>query len=551
MSFTTRQLSAVLFTILSLAASVCAQKAAVKVPRGSISGRVTLKDKGVPGVAVGLRKGDVSTAFEGYQTATTDPDGFYHLSKLAPGSYSITICAPAFVIPDAYGAGKLKSVLVAEGENVDGVNFALVRGGVITGRVTDADERPIIDQQVNVYPAEFFEQKIQRTVYAVGSVQTDDRGIYRMFGLAPGRYKVAVGRSDNEMNVTYSQARNVFYKQVFHPDVSDQSKATIVEVSEGGEANDIDITVGPVVQTFKAAGQLVDDNGQPVPNLRFRMVRQTGQRIDYTNNSAAANTHGEFIVEGLLPGRYAMILINNQNDDLRVKPFSFDVVDQDVTGLKVRVTRGASILGNVVLENQDQAILTKLLQLKLRAVGMMSMGSGDSFALTLSSPLGPDGGFRFLGLPTGTVRLALTADGVPLPPKGFTITRVERDGVVLPQGLIVKEGEQVEGVRVFVSYGTATLRGVVTVDNGLLPEKGRVFAHVTKPRDTFLNMRPAIVDERGRFLMEGVPAGTYELQVVVNLFGKAPRTIKREVTLQDGQTTEVKINIDLNEPPQP
>jgi hypothetical protein len=129
---------------------------------------------------------------------------------------------------------------------------------------------------------------------------TDDRGIYRVFGLSPGRYKVAVGRSDNEMNVTYNQPRNIFYKQVFHPDVSDQAKATIVEVNEGGEANNIDITVGRMVQTFSASGQLVDELGQPVPNLRFGLQRQLGQRVEYSNNSGAANSRGEFIVEGLV-----------------------------------------------------------------------------------------------------------------------------------------------------------------------------------------------------------------------------------------------------------
>src|SRR6185369_6307235 len=242
MSFSARHLPAVLVTILSLAALLCAQSAnqsttkdAAKVPRGSVSGRITLKDKGVPGVAIGLRKGgDGFSQFEGFQTASTDQDGFYRIAHVAAGSYAIMVCAPAFVAPNPYGGGKQKNVLVAEDENVEGINFELVRGGVITGRVTDADERPVIDQQVNVYSAELFDQKIQRTVYAVASVQTDDRGIYRLFGLAPGRYKVAVGRSDNEMNVTYSQGRNVFYNQVFHPNVTDQAKATVIEVGEGG-----------------------------------------------------------------------------------------------------------------------------------------------------------------------------------------------------------------------------------------------------------------------------------------------------------------------------
>jgi protocatechuate 3,4-dioxygenase beta subunit len=552
MSFSAPYLAVVLLTILSLSASLFGQsttKETAKVPRGSISGRVTIKDRGVPGIAIGWRKGDVYTPFEPYQKTTTDQDGFYRISNLAPGSYSLMAAAPAYVVSDT---GRQKGVLVGEDENVEGINFSLVRGGVITGRVTDADGRPVIEQQVNVYQAEMYEQKVQRQIYAAGSVQTDDRGIYRLFGLNAGRYKVAVGRSDDELNVTYSQQRNISYKQVFHPDVTDQAKATVVEVSEGGEANNIDITVGRVVQTFSATGLVVDENGQPVPNLRLGLQRQLGQRIEFVNSFGMANSRGEFVIEGLVPGKYSIFLLQTQNNgDRRAEPFNFDVVDHDVDGLTVKLTKGASVTGTVILENEDKAVLARLLKLQLRGIGMISSSGGMTFASSGMSPLGPDGSFRLSGLPGGTINLMFAEPGVPIPPKGFSIARVERDGVVSPRGLEVKEAEQVVGVRVFVSYGTATLRGVIAVENGSLPQKERIFVRVTKPGDQFSNLRPAIVDERGHFLMDGLPAGTYELNVNINMPGQQGRTIKREVTLQDGQTTDLTISVDLSEPAKP
>ena len=549
MSFSARYLSAVLLTILSLSALLCAQtttKETAKVSTGSISGRVTIKDKGVPGAAIGLRMGDNSTPFEGYTRITTDPDGFYRIPNLTAGSYSILVSAPAFV-SEARDNSKQKTVLVGDGENVEGINFALVRGGVITGRVTDADGRPVIEQQVNVYVAAMFEQRVQRTIYPTGSAQTDDRGIYRVFGLPPGRYKVAVGRSDDGMSVTYSPSRSV-YKQVFHPDVSEQAKATIVEVGEGSEANNIDITVGRTEQTFSASGQLVDETGQPVPNLRFGLQRQLPQRLEYINNPLTANSHGEFVAEGLAPGRYTVFLFPNQNNDLRVERFTFDIVNQDLTGLIVKLARGVSITGVVVLDNDDQAIFAKLLELQLRAYVTIRMENGVSFASSASSPIGPDGSFRVAGLPGGTINMLFGTAGVPMPPKGFTITRIERDGVVSLRGLEVKDGEQLSGVRVFVSYGNATLSGVVTVDNGPLPPRGRISARLMKPGRTNSSLAQPIVDQRGRFLFEGIAPGTYELQTIVNLPGQRPRTINREVTLQDGQTTQVTINIDSSEP---
>ena len=68
----------------------------------------------------------------------------------------------------------------------------------------------------------------------------------------------------------------------------------------------------------------------------------------------------------------------------------------------------------------------------------------------------------------------------PLPPKGFSIARMERDGVVATRGIEVKDGEQVTGVRVVLSYGSATLRGVVVLDNGPLPAGTRVSIQTRK-----------------------------------------------------------------------
>ncbi len=553
MRFSTPYLAAALLTILSLSASLSAQsttKESTKVPRGSISGRVTIKDRGVPGVAIGLRKGDMFTPSEPFQRATTDQDGFYRISNIAPGSYSITAAVPAYVMSDSK-ENRFKNVLVGDDENVEGINFALVRGGVITGRVIDADGRPVIEQQVNVYPAEMYDQRQQRSIYAVGSVQTDDRGIYRVFSLSAGRYKVAVGRSDDEQSVTYNQGRSNAYKQVFYPDVTDQAKATVVEVSEGSEANNIDITIGRAGQTFSASGQLVDENGQPAPSLRIGVQRQIGQRIEYLNNSAIANSHGDFILEGLVPGKYTAFLLGPLNSNLRIEPFSFDISDHDVTGLTAKLTKGASITGTVVLENGDKAIFAQLLQFQLRGFGVVSTDGGGTYGSSSVSPLAPDGSFYLSGLPPGTINIVFSSPGSPFPPKGFTISKIERDGVFNPRGLEIKQGEQLTGVRVFVAYGTATIRGQFNFENGSLPQNNRIVVRISRPGDQFLNLRPAIVDERRHFLMEGLPAGTYELNIYMNIPASPGRNIKREVTLLDGQTMDLTINVDLSEPVKP
>src|ERR1044072_722241 len=78
MSFSTRYLPAVLLAILSLPTLLWAQavpKPAAKAPRGSISGKVTIKEKGAPGVVVSLRKSESTNPFEKSQKGTTDQNG--------------------------------------------------------------------------------------------------------------------------------------------------------------------------------------------------------------------------------------------------------------------------------------------------------------------------------------------------------------------------------------------------------------------------------------------------------------------------------------------
>jgi hypothetical protein len=70
---------------------------------------------------------------------------------------------------------------------------------------------------------------------------TDDRGVYRAYGLPAGRYKVKVGDpSTGRTKVLFGRAP---LPESYHPGVTNRSKAEVVEVAAGSEATDIDIRV--------------------------------------------------------------------------------------------------------------------------------------------------------------------------------------------------------------------------------------------------------------------------------------------------------------------
>ena len=557
MRFSARYLCTFLLTALSVPTLHYAQTTTQltnKAPRSSVSGRVTIKEKGVGGVLVGLRKTEFQLPTESYQRATTDADGFYRITNVPPGNYEVLTSAPAFV--PAQGNARSKQVIVGDDDNVEGINFALVRGGVITGRITDADGRALIQQQVGIYPensfAESAQRPPQRQIFPIATVQTDDRGIYRAFGLQPGRYKVASGRSDDTFMTGVNTAGRASYRQVFYPDVNEADKAKVIEVSEGSEATDVDITLGRALQTFAASGRVIDgERGLPAPNVRFGVQRIIGQRFEYVNTVITSNVQGEFIIEGLLPGRYAINLYptQNQSNEMRAEALNFEIIDQDINGVVVKLIKGASVSGVVVIESEDKAVQAKLSELQLR--GFVAVPGGGAFSNSASSPIGPDGSFRMAGLSAGTLNLNLGTQARPMPPKEFSIVRTERDGVAT-RGIEIKDGEQVTGVRVIVAYGSAVIRGVVTAENGPLPEGTRVSVSLTKPgeRNSPL-LRPPMVDARGRFLIEGIPAGTYDLTTIIGMTTqRAPaRVFKRVVTVQEGSTQDVTIAVDLDAQP--
>src|SRR5258705_1202319 len=125
MSSSARYAFVALLTLLGVVTPLYAQsstKLAAKSPRNTVSGRVTIKGKGAPGVAVGVRKSDYTSPFEPVFKGVTDQDGFYRISNVPPGSYDVGPSALGLVSAEANGARK--NLVLAENENIEDVNFS-------------------------------------------------------------------------------------------------------------------------------------------------------------------------------------------------------------------------------------------------------------------------------------------------------------------------------------------------------------------------------------------------------------------------------------------
>jgi len=214
---------ALIILALFVAGTNCAfsQTAGLKnESNSSVTGKVTIKDKPAAGIVVGMHLARPERSSPTYK-AITNQDGIYRINNIARGTYVIAPVAPAMVISDENNPLG-QTVLITVGDSVDGVDFNLVRGAVITGKVTDADGRPVVETWVtltNVQPP-----NQPGSSYNIPEGQTDDRGIYRIFGVHAGHYKVEV--HDNHQ---WSRGGPPVMPATYYPDVQEADKATIVD----------------------------------------------------------------------------------------------------------------------------------------------------------------------------------------------------------------------------------------------------------------------------------------------------------------------------------
>jgi protocatechuate 3,4-dioxygenase beta subunit len=520
---------------------------------GTITGRVTIGDKPANGIAVVLMSSNnFYPERKAAAQAKTDADGQFRLTNVAAGRYEVMTAAPGFVMPRGSTRGFRnlgKTVNLAEGETIEKIDFALVRGGVITGRITDADGRPVIGENVRLASAEQSNERGGPVFFNPFLYQTDDRGIYRIYGIAPGRYTVSVGEDGKSGMVRMGFGRSVFYTRTFHPGVTDETKATVIEVAEGSETTNADITLGRSSQTFVASGRVVDaESGKPVTNVGvgYGSLLEDGKRMGAFGIGSRTDADGRFRFEGLLPGRYAAFVATGDNESETYSvPVKFEISEGDVTGLVVKVRRGASISGVAVIEGtNDRAVLAKLAQLRLAAYPETETLSVPVFGQ--GNRINADGSFRISGLSPGKFRIFL--GGWP-PLKGFSLLRVEREGVEQRAGVIeIPAGGEISGLRLVLEYGSGIVRGHVRVENGTLPEGARMYLAARRPSHSEMSLPGVEVDARGNFVLEGLPTGQYQLRLRVQLGPNGPPIppVTQSVNVVNGTETEVTLVLDLS-----
>jgi hypothetical protein len=571
-----------LFSVLSILLLVAVNQSSAQTPQSddrprtaSIGGRVTVGGAAAPNALVTVAEADPQSwgawfGVEASQRAPievrTDRDGRYRVAGLADGSYVIRALSKAYVLSkSSFGFDAFRTVTLDESESRDDIDIALVRGGMITGRVIDSEGRPVIGAVARLFsvdekgmPAEEFDS---HNGYNEWMFQTDDRGVYRIYGLAAGRYIIGAG-GEWASGIVRRKTSETFY-----PDATDRNQAKIIEVKEGAEVVDIDIRLGDGKDAFDAAGRVVDaDTGRPLPRISVLCMEAHDKKNGGSRYGRPATTddEGRFRCADLTPGQYELSLWERIgiSREYYSEKISFDVADSDLSGLEVKAIRGATISGVVVIEGvSDPAVKAKLQRMSVGVrVASFRESAGDSGAYEVPARvmarIAIDGGFRLTGAPPGMASFYMEGDQ-----DAFSIRRIERDGAEIRSAFEIGRGEQITAVRIVVAQANETIRGQVETAGVNLPAGCQLHIWAT-PIKTIAGdegmtafqpngSRSVVADEKGRFVIERLIPGEYELKLNAMIregqyyWSSAPGTsqVKQRVTVGGGAETVVKLTL--------
>jgi Carboxypeptidase regulatory-like domain len=333
-----------LYVALSAEAFQNMQLPPVPAGTGAVSGVVTDGSTKRPlrGVVLSLRGGGVAR-----RRTITDSKGRFVFADL-PAADGLVLDAmkPGYA---AEGLARLRSLLtipdatlsLRDGEWIPDANFEMYRLGGISGRVIDEQGEPIVNVPVRV----LMRIPVAGTMrLAAGpAARTDDRGIYRVAGLASGTYLVAVPSVQSVVppttpaaTVRGSSPTGPFppvagldiagwwlavgqyavpppfktelriYPPVFFPNARTTTAATAVQLVAGEEKGAIDFTLEPV-SGVQVSGRVV---GAPeaLAGLVVRLVPDGGDSmpLGFETATALVQSDGSFTMVAVPSGRYVL-----------------------------------------------------------------------------------------------------------------------------------------------------------------------------------------------------------------------------------------------------
>src|SRR5262245_34079312 len=227
----------------------------------------------------------------------------------------------------------------------------MLMGGVITGTVTDSKGQPIVGVPVSAVQTGDVSVVGSYMMQLAGGAETDDRGVYRIFGLPPGQYTVAAGGGGpfGQFNASGFDLD----VPTFYPSAT-RDTALPVTVRAGDETAGIDIKYrGSEGHSISGTVTGVLEANATMGAVTITLTHAATSSVLSLGVVNPADQKRAFGFNGIGDGEYDLLAFHQTGIDADPMVGTKRVVVRggDVTGVEIHLARLASIAGTIKLDS--------------------------------------------------------------------------------------------------------------------------------------------------------------------------------------------------------
>jgi hypothetical protein len=442
---------------------------------------------------------------------TADADGNFRINGLDPALYTISASAPA------YASEPVPTTYYRLG---DAVRLELVRGGIITGTITNSAGEAVIGVRVRAIRVRDAKGQAPRLpAFGFREQSTDDRGIYRIYGLLPGAYLVSAGGGGNFYALFNPYEHDV---PTYAPS-STRDNASEISVTSGEETN-VDIRYrGEPGYTISGTTKVAGTSGITIA------LRAAGSSVPVANTYQPPGSRG-FFFSGLADGEYTLraqeiTVAQSPNTALiRVASKRVTIKGANVTGIELITTPLASISGRIVLEpskvpgcegKRSPLFAETLVQLERPEKD--AQDEDGIFVGLLGGVASPDasGVLTWRNVMPGKYRFEPQfyarywyLKSIVINTSGAKPQKID----AAANWTTTKFGDQLTGVTITLAEGAASIRGHLALTEGAVAQTGTIVYLIPAEPDKatdILRFFATDVASDGTFTLNNLPPGKY------------------------------------------
>jgi Carboxypeptidase regulatory-like domain len=532
--------------------------AAAEAPTGTarIRGRVVSADNGTP-----LRRAQVrisAAEVRVNRSVNTNAEGVYEFTELPAGRYNIFVTRSGFVSLQFGQRRPFESgrpLDVGNAQIVEKIDFALPRGGVIAGRVTDELGEPLAGVRMQAMRYQYLPSGQRQLVPASGlgmayGITTNDLGEFRLYSLMPGTYIVSAAPSEMGMMMVMpggpASAPHDGHGITYYPGTInvDEAQGITVGIAEVASAS---FALVPQRMT-RVSGLVRDSQGKPLAaNLMLRTQSEGGMMM---RSGTMAGPDGRFSLANVPPGDH-FIEVSPRPGSEESASVPIASAGQEITDLIITTSPGRTIGGQVTFEGAPAGQQSFRVNVSSPDPGLAPLtriyddtqgvvddkgrfqirGLSGGRAVFNLFPATPGG-----GAPTWSVK-SVTIDGENVTDIPFDLSTARDDTKIE----IVMTDKQTT-----ISGTVRNARGEHVIDYTVVMFPAQMKEGVMAAR----YIRAVRPDQQGRFQARGLPPGDYFAVAVESLeqgghfdpaFRKQLEPSAKRFTLKEGQTATVDL----------